>query len=182
MEDSPDILCKASTVSKQNYVHRHCCIVRVNRFMSFNSLGHQEKRDKVSTEKTNLSTLSVSEVLRPSILHRSFRLHVWPHPTCMTRNHSSSLYPSIIPVTSSFHFSAPRPELPLFCHRWYHLSGLLGISWGICSVKYILIKVIMCFYQCSIGHVVGFYLFNETQFIKCLKLLATHFTKISYDK
>lgn len=169
MEDSPDILCKASTVSKLNHVHRHCCIVRGNLFMSFNSLGHKgkkKKRDKVSTEKTNLSMLSVSEVLRPSILHRSFRLHVWPHPTCMTRNHSSSLYPSIIPVTSSFHFSAPRPELPLSCHRWYHLSGLLGISWGICSVKYILI---MCFYQCSIGHVVGSYFFNVSHRLEISK-------------
>lgn len=65
-------------------------------------------------------------------IHPPSRLHslsVWPYSTCMTPDHSSSLYPFITPVTSAFHFSAPRPEPPA-CHGWCHLSGLLGISRG----------------------------------------------------
>lgn len=75
----------------------------------------QDKREKtrqMEYKKSSLSMLSMSEQLWSSILHPSFISSVWPNPTYMTPDHSSSLYPSITSVTSSSHFSGPRPELP----------------------------------------------------------------------
>lgn len=90
------------------------CIVTVNSFMRFNLqrlVGEEKTRQMVLREDKSFSAFNVwgaPAIHPPSHLHS---LSVWPYPTCMTPNHSSSLYPSITPVTSCFHFSAPRPEL-----------------------------------------------------------------------
>lgn len=124
MEDCPE-MASPNTHKRVQYCsktanHHHCCcccccIVRVNSFMRFNSLGHSgegETRQMEYKEDKSLNAVNVwgaPAIHPPSLLHS---LSVWPYPTCMTPNHSSSLYPSITSVSSSFHFSAPRPELP----------------------------------------------------------------------
>lgn len=93
--------------------------------MKFNSLGHNgegETRWMEYKEDKSLNAVNVWGALAihpPSLAHS---LSVWPYPTCMTRDHSSSLHPFITPVTSSFHFSAPRPELP-------SLSQMMSSEW-----------------------------------------------------
>lgn len=86
----------------------------------------------------------------PSHLHS---LSVWPYSTCMTPDHSSSRYPFITPVTSAFHFSAPRPEPPppspvtddaiWVDYLEYHEE---------CMITYLLWKVTVCSHWCGIRH------------------------------
>lgn len=118
---------------------------RINSFMRFSSLTYDEEgdtRQMVCKEDKSLNAVSGWGAL---VIHPPSHLHslsVWPYPTCMTPDHSSSLYPSITPVTSSFHFSAPRPELPSPVTDDTIRVDYLGYHVGY-MVKYLLTKVII---------------------------------------
>lgn len=107
-EDSPK---RATSYIMQNYT----AALYHQSFMKFNSPRHgwkEEPRQMAFKEDKSLNAVNVwgALAIHPrSLLHS---LSVWPYPTCMTPDHSSSLCTSITPVTSSFHFSGPRPELP----------------------------------------------------------------------
>lgn len=96
--------------------------------------GDEDKDgDKLSAEARQISQrcqrLSSSRLIHPAWLLHS--LSVWPRPTCMTPDHSSSLHPFITPVTPILPLPAPPgPALP--CHSPHRRSRLTGRS---CVVK-----------------------------------------------
>lgn len=95
----------------------------------------EERRDKLSAKARQISQrcqrLSCSQLIHPAWLLHS--LSVWPRPTCMTPDHSSSPRPFITPVTPILPLPAPRPpRSPAACHSPYRRSRLTGRS---CVVK-----------------------------------------------
>lgn len=74
----------------------------------------EERRDKLSAKARQISQrcqrLSSSRLIHPAWLLHS--LSVWPRPTCMTPDHSSSPRPFITPVTPILPLPAPRPRAP----------------------------------------------------------------------
>lgn len=120
--------------------------------MRFNSLGHSGEGDTRQMEYKEDKSLNAVNVWGAPVIHPPSLLHslsVWPYPTCMTPDHSSSLCPFITPVASSFHFSAPRPELPSPVTDDAVWVDYLEYHEG-CMVKYLLTKVIMCAHSCGI--------------------------------
>lgn len=74
----------------------------------------EERRDKLSAKARQISQrcqrLSGARLIHPAPLLHS--LSVWPRPTCMTPDHSSSPRPFITPVTPILPLPAPRPRAP----------------------------------------------------------------------
>lgn len=94
MEDSPETA-SANIPEQVGYsITTKPAPVKVNSFMRFNLLrrsGEGAARQMVYKEDKSLNAVNVwgaPAIHPPSLLHS---LSVWPYPTCMTPDHSSSL-------------------------------------------------------------------------------------------
>lgn len=151
--------------------HRHSgCSVRVNSFMRFNSLGHSGEGEARQMEYKEDKSLNAVTVLRcsghPSSIAPSFTI-------CLALSHLYDTQSLFIPLSIHYPchfilpFLCPKAWAPIACHRWYRLSGLLGISWGIYgqtsphkgyNVRSLIQRQTALFRGL---HVIGYHYFNE---------------------
>lgn len=156
MEDSPQMAPADMPEQVEYSITTEPPPVRINSFMRFNSAQTQWRRRNNTNGVQRRQISQRCQCLRcssyPSSIAPSFTV-------CLALSHLYDTRSLFIPLAIHYPchfilpFLCPKVWASLACHRWYHLSGLLGISWGIYGHisphkgYNILIILLFCFMQ-----------------------------------